>query len=295
MKEKTFQLENDFLKIKVSTIGAELQSLYSKETEIEYLWQPGSETWPHHSMLLFPNPGRIAGNRTIIDGKVYPATMHGFANDMEFEVVEVDENHILLQISATEETRKSFPYGFRFQVEFTLNRDVVVQNFRVINDDNKSIYFSLGAHPGFYCPIALDECGDDYFLEFDSLQEINLLELEEGTRLLTGRRIPYLQEECEIRLHDHYFDDGPKLFDGLKADYITMKSRKTGHFVELGIKDFPYMCLWGVGSRMSILCIEPWCGTSDLADTDHVWETKLGIEKVEVGDVFERTLTFKMG
>lgn len=295
MEQKTFQLKNDFLKIEVSTIGAELQSLYSKETEIEYLWQPGSETWPHHSMLLFPNPGRIAGNRTIIDGKVYPATMHGFANDMEFEVVEVDEKHILLQISATEETRKSFPYEFRFQVEFTLNRDVVVQNFRVINDDNKSIYFSLGAHPGFYCPIVLDECGDDYSLEFNKPQNINLLELEEGTRLLTGKRIPYLQEECEIRLHDHYFDDGPKLFDGLKADYITMKSKKTGHFVELGIKDFPYMCLWGAGSRMSILCIEPWCGTSDLADTDHVWETKLGIEKVEVGNVFERTLTFKMG
>lgn len=295
MKEKTFRLENDFLKIEVSNIGAELRSLYSKETEIEYLWQPGAETWPHHSMLLFPNPGRIAGNRTIIDGKVYPATMHGFANDMEFEVIEADDEHVLFQISATEDTRKSFPYEFRFQVEFSLNKDMVVQNFRVINDDYKSIYFSLGAHPGFYCPIALDECGDDYSLEFDKPQNINLLELEEGTRLLTGTRIPYLQEECEIRLHDHYFDDGPKLFDGLKADYITMKSKKTGHFVELGIKDFPYMCLWGVGSRMSILCIEPWCGTSDLADTDHVWENKLGIELVDVGEVFERTLTFRVG
>ena len=70
MGEKILNLENEFIKIEVSTIGAELQSIYSKETQMEYLWQPGSETWPHHSMLLFPNPGRIAGDRTIIDGKV---------------------------------------------------------------------------------------------------------------------------------------------------------------------------------------------------------------------------------
>ena len=295
MGDKTLTLENHFVKIEVSPIGAELQSLYSKVTEMEYLWQPGAEIWPHHSMLLFPSPGRVAGDRTIIGGKVYPATMHGFANDMEFEVVEADEKHLLFQLAATELNRKSFPYEFRLQVAFILEKDIVKQKFRVINDDDKDVYFSLGAHPGFYCPIALDECGEDYSLEFDSPQEIHILELEEGTRLLTGKRIPYLCGEQEIPLHDHYFDDGTKLLDGVNASFITLQSKKSGRFVELGIQDFPYMCLWGVGSRMSILCIEPWCGTSDLADTDHVWETKLGIEKVKVGEVFERTLTFQVG
>ena len=85
MSGMIYRLENDHIKIAVSTIGAELTSLYSKETEMEYLWQPGNDIWPHHSMLLFPNPGRIAGDRVIIGGKIYPATMHGFANDMEFE------------------------------------------------------------------------------------------------------------------------------------------------------------------------------------------------------------------
>ncbi len=295
MESTTLKLENDFLKIEVSSIGAELQSLYSKSTEMEYLWQPGAEIWPHHSMLLFPSPGRIAGDRTNIGGKIYPATMHGFANDMGFEVVEADAEHLLLQIEATDFTRKSFPYEFRLQVGFSLEKDVVKQTFRVVNDDEKDVYFSLGAHPGFYCPIAIDECGSDYSLIFDSPQNINLLELEDSTRLLTGKRIPYLEGEKEIPLHDHYFDDGPKLLDGVHASSITLKSKKSGRFVELGIQDFPYMCLWGVGGRMSILCIEPWCGTSDLANTDHVWETKLGIEKVKVGEVFERTLTFRVG
>ncbi|MBQ8803693.1 MAG: aldose 1-epimerase family protein [Tyzzerella sp.] len=295
MSDATFKLENDCMKIEVSPVGAELQSLYSKKTEMEYLWQPGHDIWPHHSMLLFPSPGRIAGDRVIISGKVYPATMHGFVNDMEFEVVEADNKHLLFQLSANEETRKCFPYEFRLQVDFSLEKDVVSQKFRVINDDNKIIYFSLGAHPGFYCPIVLGESGDDYSLEFDSPQYINSLELQEGTRLLTGKRIPWLQGGTEIKISDQFFDDGPKMLEGVRAEAITMKSKRSGHFVELGIKDFPYMCLWGVGTRMSIFCIEPWCGVSDLADTDHVWEKKLGIEVVGVGDVFERTLTFRVG
>ena len=295
MGATTLKLENDVMKIEVSSTGAELQSLYSKVTELEYLWQPGYDIWPHHSMLLFPNPGRIAGDRVIIGGKVYPATMHGFANDMEFEVVEADERHFLLQICATEETRKSFPYEFRLQVEFSLEREMLVQKFRVINDDHKKVYFSLGAHPGFYCPIHIDETGDDYFFEFDSPQYIDELELQEGTRLLTGEKKPWLWGGAEKCIGEHFFDMGPKILGGIKANYITMKSKRSGHFMELGIKDFPYMCLWGVGTKMSILCIEPWCGVSDLAETNHVWENKLGIEAVDVGKVFERTLTFRVG
>lgn len=295
METQTIKLENSHVKIEISPIGAELQSLYSKDTQMEYLWQPGGEIWPHHSMLLFPSPGRIAHDRTIIGGKVYPAMMHGFANDMAFHVLSADETSALLELGATEYTRKYFPYEFRLQVEFRLEADVVTQTFRVINGDDKPIYFSLGAHPGFYCPIALGEKAEDHALVFDRAQKINQLQLQENTRLLTGEKTPLLDQEREISLGDHFFDNGPLLLEGVQADTITLLSKRSGHFVELGIRDFPYMCLWGVATQMSILCIEPWCGTSDPYDTDHVWETKLGIEKAEVGGTFERALTFRMG
>ena len=49
MAYATLKLENDYMKIEVSLVGAELQSLYSKKTELEYLWQPGYDIWPHHA------------------------------------------------------------------------------------------------------------------------------------------------------------------------------------------------------------------------------------------------------
>ena len=99
----------------------------------------------------------------------------------------------------------------------------------------------------------------------------------------------------DIHVGEHFFDNGPMLYGNVHADTITLLSKKSGRFVEMGIRDFPFMCLWGVGAKMQILCIEPWCGTSDPTDTDHVWETKLGIEKAEVGETFTRAITFRVG
>ena len=286
-------LANSHIKITVEQVGAQLTGLYSKATDTQYLWQPGYETWPHSSMLLFPNPGRIAQGRTIIGGKVYPANMHGFANDLPFELVEQDREKLVLQLQDNETTKKYSPYSFCLQVEFLLRGDTLVQNFRVINQGDRPMYYCLGAHPGFYCPLVLGEQAADYSLRFDVPQTIYKQELEENTRLLTGNQSVYLDDSREIPLHDHFFDDGPMLFDGLRAKTVTLQSKKSGRFVEMGIEGFPQMCLWGVPTRMSLIAIEPWIGTSDRADTNHIWEEKPGIQKIETEQT--HTLTFRMG
>lgn len=290
-----FELENDKLHIRVCSVGAELQSVYSKVTEAEYIWQPGTETFAHHTMLLFPNPGRIAHDRIIVGGKVYPAMMHGFANDMDFRLVEQKDNHLILELAATDFTRRYFPYEFRLQVEFILDNDKVLQNFHVINDDNKDVYYCLGAHPGFYCPIVLGETGDDYSLVFDVPQNLDREELEAHTRLLTGNTAPALVDECEMPLDEHFFDNGPRLYRNMNANTITLRSNRSGHFMELGIAGFENLCLWGAPGKMSVICIEPWCGTSDRTDTDHIWEKKPGIRCIEIGGIGHHTLTFRVG
>lgn len=288
-----YKLQNDILEITVESVGAQLTGLYSKKTNTQYLWQPGFETWPHSSMLLFPNPGRIARGRTIIGGKTYPANMHGFANDLPFDLVEQTAHKLILELRDNETTKKYYPYSFCLQVEFILSGDTLIQNFHVINEGKEPLYYCLGAHPGFYCPLVLGEKAEDYSLVFSQPQQLMQLELEENTRLLTGNKTVYLDNSCEIPLHDHFFDGGPMLFDGMNAQSITLKSKASGRFVEMGIEGFPHLCLWGVPGRMSLIAIEPWIGTTDRADTNHIWEEKPGIQKIETEAV--HTLTFRLG
>ena len=37
---------------------------------------------------------------------------------------------------------------------------------KVINTDNKEIYFQIGGHPAFACPFMEGESSNDYYLEF---------------------------------------------------------------------------------------------------------------------------------
>ena len=63
----------------------------------------------------------------------------------------------------------------------------------------------------------------------------------------------------------------------------------------MGIEGFPCLCLWGVPTKMSLIAVEPWIGTSDRTDTDHIWEKKPGIQTVAAGKEQTHRLTFRLG
>ena len=51
----TYQLQNNALSIKVNSFGAELCSVVSSETQIEYIWQADDEkVWARYAPNLFP-------------------------------------------------------------------------------------------------------------------------------------------------------------------------------------------------------------------------------------------------
>ena len=85
-------LENNNLIIQVKDIGAELCRIFSKKDNTEYLWNGDSKYWGRHSPILFPIVGRLKDNETIIDNSLYKMNQHGFARDMNFELVASDSN-----------------------------------------------------------------------------------------------------------------------------------------------------------------------------------------------------------
>lgn len=289
-----YQISNDRLSVRVSSKGAQLMSLYSNSRRKEYLWQGDPVYWGDRAPLLFPTCSRIAGDRITVKGQEYFLPVQGFAKNMEFAAVEEGIDRLVLEVSSDEKTLAMFPYPFRLQVTFSLEGEKLIEKFNVINCGSEDMYFSLGSHPGFFCPIDLHESTDDYVLEFDEEQNICRYETEDFTKLLLHETSPFITGK-ELSLNDAFFADGPKLLGGLNACCIRLRSKKSGQFVEMGIRGFPYMALWGLNGRMTFLCMEPWCGTSDFADTDHNWEAKPGNVQLGPNRSFERELTFMVG
>ena len=82
----TMIIENEFLKAVILKKGAELSSL--KNDSLEYIWQADPKFWPRHSPVLFPIVGRLKDHEYLFEGKTYSMAQHGFARDMDFEIVE---------------------------------------------------------------------------------------------------------------------------------------------------------------------------------------------------------------
>src|ERR1700710_2442555 len=99
-----YSIENDQLKIGIAAKGAELQHIYFKDAQLEYLWNGNPEFWAKKSPVLFPIVGTLKHDRYYFEDRAYHMTRHGFARDMEFTVVDQKENAISFSLTSNEDS-----------------------------------------------------------------------------------------------------------------------------------------------------------------------------------------------
>ena len=149
-------LENDQLRVSISDHGAELSGIFDKKNNREVLWNADPAYWKRHAPVLFPNVGRLYNDTSLIDGKTYPSGQHGFARDMDFICTEETETSVTHLLEATDAAKKAWPYDFQLYITHTLNdRDLTVA-WKVVNKDQETMYFTIGAHPAFNVPVLPD-------------------------------------------------------------------------------------------------------------------------------------------
>ena len=87
-------IENEVLKVGVAYHGAELSSVIDKRTGKEMIWQADPAYWKRHAPILFPFVGNVNKGVYRYKGKEYSMTPHGFARDMDFELLEKKDHMI---------------------------------------------------------------------------------------------------------------------------------------------------------------------------------------------------------
>ena len=143
-----FNLQNDFLKIKVNLFGAELSSVIDTKTNFEYIWQAGDE-WKRHAPILFPIVGKLINNQFKFENKPFELPQHGFARDLNFALINNNNNQLNFELNSDENTKSKFPFNFKLQVNYTLSNNILKITYTVLNKSNTDLYFSIGAYPAF--------------------------------------------------------------------------------------------------------------------------------------------------
>ena len=280
-------IENNQLKVQLKTKGAELDSLYSKETNLEYLWNGDAKFWNKKSPILFPIVGTLKENTYYYNNKPYNLTRHGFARDMDFSVTAQADDTTTLTLTDSDETLRNFPFPFRLDVIYTLESSTVHVKYRVTNNGSDNMFFSIGAHPAFKVPLDKKLDYHDYYFEFD--------QTEDAYRWLISRQgliepvtVPFLINTNILHITKELFRDDAIVFKYLNSHKVKLKSNRSKHGVEVSYPGFPFLGLWAAPGA-DFVCIEPWCGIADGTTSKQEFINKEGINLLTPSQVFERT------
>jgi galactose mutarotase-like enzyme len=254
--------------INVSSAGAELTRLEKKG--VNYLWTCSAPFWQRHAPVLFPIVGKLKNNTYNYKGKAFHLPQHGFARDGEFELMEHSVSHLLFRLK--ENKHPDYPFAFNFSIRYTIEEKGVVTDYSVENTGDIPMPFSVGAHPGFLCPINEDEKLEDYSFGFDGDEVLKVIPLEGG--LLTNREKLVPLKHGQLSLSEALFQNDALVIHDLKSRSVSLKGKH--HSLLVSWNDCTYLGLWKQ-PKAPFVCIEPWWGVADRVSHNGNIEEKEGI------------------
>lgn len=280
-------IENQFLRVSINPLGAELVSLFNKENEVEYMWNADPTFWGKSSPVLFPIVGALKNNQYFYQGKTYTLPRHGFARERVFSVEVQTESSITFLLKEDEESLKVFPFPFEFRLIYTLNENALSVSYSVKNTGNEEMYFSVGGHPAFDLPLSEDTVYEDYYLEFNQTEDFPRWELADGG-LIKKEATTFLENTNRLPLTKELFYQDALVFKHQKSTEVILKSDKVSTQLKFTFENFPFLGIWAA-TNANFVCIEPWCGIADSENHNQELSKKEGIEVLASDQIFLRT------
>ena len=272
-----YTIQNDFLSVSVSSLGAELMSIKGIDNH-EYLWQGDAKYWSGRAPIMFPICGRLFnGEYTYLD-KTYTMPNHGFARKSEFSLKSASKDFVTLELVPNDEIKAQYPFSFVFDVTFALKNNCLDVKYEIKNtEEEKDLIFSVGGHPAFNVPLDKGVDFDDCYVEFNKKCEAVRVDFS-ATCFLTHNDKPYEAggtKRIDLK-HDLFDDDAIFLYNVAKE--IKLASDKTSRSVTMKFDGMKYIGLWHAPKTDApYVCIEPW---TSIPATDGIVDNLLTKEEM---------------
>ncbi|MFR9650277.1 MAG: aldose 1-epimerase family protein [Rikenellaceae bacterium] len=259
-------LENNYLKVEINPLGAELFSIQGVKSGVEYLWQGDEKYWKSRSPVLFPIVGALYNSSCKIEGESYSMRQHGVARHLEFAIVEQSKTHVIYSLESSPETKENYPYDFTLYIKYELLESSIVISYQVVNPSQQSIYFQLGAHPGFnFLNFDPQAPVQGYFLLNDAAQNHTLtINQINGSGYLIPEQREMTLEGGKIAITKELFDHDALILEDNQSHDISLLTAQDEEYIRVRY-DAPVVGLWSkpCGGYAPFTCIEPWYGRCD--------------------------------
>lgn len=280
-----FQIRNESLTLEIDAHGAEMKSLIDNCSGQEYLWCGDAAYWGRTSPILFPLVGNYREKQSCFDGKWYSLSQHGFARDMDFELVSEKGDEIWFALEDSPETLEKYPFGFRLELGYRLQGRAVEVLWKVTNKNDREMYFSIGGHPAFNCPLREGEKQTDYRIGFDTCEPLTASVLDENGTVSERTKVLELTDGM-LQITDSLFDEDALIVEHDQAHKVALYTPEGEKYLEVRF-EAPLFGIWSpAGKHAPFVCIEPWYGRSDRADFGQKLEEREWGNVLKAGEIF---------
>ena len=236
----------------------------------------GKVYWKRHFPVLFPIVGKLKQNRTIINGRTYEMSQHGFARDMEFEPITKLDNFHSYVLRSNPSTMVKYPFEFSLYITYRTDGNKLTTIYKVVNDGDNNMPFGIGGHPAFKIDME-DLLNEEYYLEFEQDEDkIHFLYLVDG---LVGTEYAknIMIDKRRIKITKDTFNNDAVIMKGITSNKISLKRRRGNKtLLTMDFEGFPYLGIWPKPGA-PFLCIEPWYSTADAVKSTGVFAQKSDI------------------
>lgn len=292
-----YVLNNDEIEIKINSFGAELKSLVDQKTHTEYMWEGNPVYWKRTSPVLFPLVGSLKGGKYSYDGREYFMSQHGFARDMEFQMINRSDDEIWFALLYNEETLLKYPFRFRLEIGYRLEKRTVQVLWKVKNMEDTKMYFCIGGHPAFRCPLYPDEERSSYFIKIEAKDKIISRRIV-GDGLVGEILDEYKLDDGLLSVKDDLFDKDALIIENNQIHQVQLLNAKKEPYLTVKFET-PLFGIWSpvkadVKEPAPFICIEPWYGRCDSQQSDGKLENREWGNVLEGNSCFEADYTISI-
>jgi galactose mutarotase-like enzyme len=206
--------------------------------------------------LLFPQvsfshlPGREHHYQW--KGQIFALPQHGFARRSKWNVTDVNESRVIMELSDSAESRKAYPFSFRTEVTYELRAGRLHYRQIVENRGEGVMPFSTGIHPYLPVPIVGKGERNDCFVELPAARRV--LTDDEWR---SSRTEPFPTKKLPVG------DDvsGTLFLTDLATPEISLVDPNANVKITLNFAEAPahrFVALWSKSTLDPFYCIEPW-------------------------------------
>jgi galactose mutarotase-like enzyme len=200
--------------------------------------------------VLFPTPGRLAGDAWSWRGRSGAMKQHGFARTLPWQVVGTATDgaaRAVLRLESSEATKAQYPWDCAIEITYALAGAALRLDIRVENRDATEMPFGVGFHPYFLVPQADKAAAripSGATLAFDNAAK----------REVPFRGFDLTQPEVDLHLVDH---------GAARADLELAGGARV---VIAGSPEMRRWVIWTIGGK-DYVCVEPWTCPGDALNT----------------------------